>query len=114
MKYLNELFLPYDTFLETNILLTSIPSILNIFSVFVFMGVAYFDFLWSKFMLFPLILMHCKEKEDFFFIIILGIRVMIIYFYFVLIDLINDYKNIYSHNNNVCLGKGVIKIFSDL
>ena len=31
-------------------------------------------------------------------------RVMIIYFYFVLIDLINDYKNIYSHNNNVCLG----------
>ena len=29
---------------------------------------------------------------------------MIIYFYFVLIDLINDYKNIYSHNNNICLG----------
>ena len=29
---------------------------------------------------------------------------MIIYFYFVLIDLINDYKNIYAHNNNVCLG----------
>ena len=29
-----------------------------------------------------------------------GIRAVIIYFYFVLIDLINDYKNIYSHNNN--------------
>ena len=38
-----------------------------------------------------------------FFITILGIHVMIIYFYFVLIDLINDYKNIYSHSN-VCLG----------
>ena len=29
---------------------------------------------------------------------------LIIYFCFVLIDLINDYKNIYSRNNNVCLG----------
>ena len=26
-----------------------------------------------------------------------GIRAVVIYFYFVLIDLINDYKNIYSH-----------------
>ena len=29
---------------------------------------------------------------------------MIIYFCFVLIDLINGYKNISSHNSNVCLG----------
>ena len=29
---------------------------------------------------------------------------MIIYFCFVLIGLINDYKNIYSRNSNVCLG----------
>ena len=28
---------------------------------------------------------------------------MIIYFCFVLIVLINDYKNVYSCNNNVCL-----------
>ena len=28
---------------------------------------------------------------------------MIRYFCFVLIDLINDYKNIYSWNNNVCM-----------
>ena len=33
----------------------------------------------------------------------LGIRALIIYFCFVLIDLINDYKNIYS-GNNICLG----------
>ena len=33
----------------------------------------------------------------------LGILAAIIYFCFVLIDLINDYKNIYSRNN-VCLG----------
>ena len=31
IKYLNELCLPYCSFLETNILLTSITSILNIF-----------------------------------------------------------------------------------
>ena len=41
---------------------------------------------------------------DAFFKIILGICAMIIYFCFVLIDLINDYKNIYSRNN-VCLGR---------
>ena len=33
----------------------------------------------------------------------LGIHGLLIYFCFILIDLINDYKNIYSHNNNVCL-----------
>ena len=33
----------------------------------------------------------------------LGVLAVIIYFCFVLIDLINDYKNIYSRNN-VCLG----------
>ena len=31
----------------------------------------------------------------------LGIHAVIIYFYFVLVDLINDYKNVYSHN--VCM-----------
>ena len=55
-------------------------------------------------MLFPLILIHCEEKKVIFFIIILGTHLMIIYFYVVLIDLINDYENIYSRNNNVCLG----------
>ena len=34
----------------------------------------------------------------------LVIRALIIYFCFVLIDLINDYKNIYFRNNNVCVG----------
>ena len=31
------------------------------------------------------------------------IRALIIYFCFALIDLINDYKNIFSRDNNVCL-----------
>ena len=31
IKYLNEFFAPYGSSLETNILLTSIPSILNTF-----------------------------------------------------------------------------------
>ena len=31
IKHLNELYLPYYSFLETNILLTSISSILNIY-----------------------------------------------------------------------------------
>ena len=29
-----------------------------------------------------------------------AVRAVVIYFYFVLIDLINDYKNIHAHNNN--------------
>ena len=33
----------------------------------------------------------------------LGILAVIIYFCFVFIDLINDYRNIYARNNNVCL-----------
>ena len=36
-----------------------------------------------------------------FFIIILGICALIIYFCFVLIALINDYKNMYSHKNRL-------------
>ena len=50
-------------------------------------------------MLFPLILILYEEKKNFFnnnF----GIRAVVIYFYIVLIDLINDYKNISSHNDN--------------
>ena len=31
MKYLSEFFVPYDSFLETNILLTSKSCILNVF-----------------------------------------------------------------------------------
>ena len=54
-------------------------------------------------MLFLLILILCEEKIMNFFYNNLGIRALIIYFCFVLIDLINDYKNIYSRNNNVCL-----------
>ena len=41
---------------------------------------------------------------DEFFYNSLGIRALIIYFCFVLINLINDYKNVYYCNNNVCLG----------
>ena len=35
IKYLNRLYLSYCSFLETNILLTSISSILNVFFVFI-------------------------------------------------------------------------------
>ena len=34
----------------------------------------------------------------------LGIHALVIYFCFMLIELINDYKNICSHNNNVFWG----------
>ena len=54
-------------------------------------------------MLLLLILILCEEKIMNFFYNNLGLRALIIYFCFVLIDLINDYKNIYSRNNNVCL-----------
>ena len=41
MKYFSDFFLPYDSFLETNILLTSMPSILN---SFVFVKIAFVGF----------------------------------------------------------------------
>ena len=42
IKYLNEFFVSYDYFLETNILLTPISSVFTIF--FVFIKVTFFDF----------------------------------------------------------------------
>ena len=51
-------------------------------------------------MLFPLILIHCEEKNKNFCYNNFAVRAEVICFYFVLIDLINDYKNIYAHNNN--------------
>ena len=55
-----------------------------------------------------LFLYSTKQKKNFinmnFFYNNLVIRDMIIYFCFVLIDLVNNYKNVYSHNDNVCLG----------
>ena len=42
--------------------------------------------------------------ELFFFYNNFVIRALIIYFCFVLRGLINDYKNIYFRNNNVCVG----------
>ena len=49
-------------------------------------------------MLFPLILIYSKEKKVQFFYNNFGIRAVIIYFSFVLIGFINDYKHIYSCN----------------
>ena len=66
IKYLNELYLPYCSFLETNILLISISSILNIFFVYIVEG-SFLIFLLSKFMFFPFILIYNKEKKWNFF-----------------------------------------------
>ena len=41
------------------------------------------------------------------FFIIIGVYA---HFRFVLVDLINGYKNIYSRNNNVCFG-GYLRVF---
>ena len=61
IKYLSALFVSYGSFLETNILLTSISSILNIF---LFLLKSLFSiFLLPNFMLFPLILILCEEKK---------------------------------------------------
>ena len=60
MKYLNELFLPYDSSLETNILLTSVSSILNAF-LFLQKSLSLIV-LSSKFMFFPLILILDEKK----------------------------------------------------
>ena len=48
-------------------------------------------------MLFPLILINCEEKKFFF---LNNIRALLISFCFVLIDLINAYKNVYSQKKS--------------
>ena len=58
--YLDEFFVPYDSFLETNILLTSISSILNIFLFL--QKLLLLIFLSPKFMLFPLIFILSEKK----------------------------------------------------
>ena len=50
MKYLIDLFVPYGSFFETNILSTPISSILNNLA---FVEITFFIFLSSKFMFFP-------------------------------------------------------------
>ena len=55
-------------------------------------------------MLFPLILILREGKKSDFFYNNLRIRALVIYFCFVFINLINDYKIVYSRNNNLCLG----------
>ena len=90
IKYFNELFLPYDTFLETNILLTSIPSILNIF--FVFIEFTYFDFFIVEIYAISTHSYTPRKKKYKFFNNNFGIRAVVTYLCFVLIDLLNDYK----------------------
>ena len=62
MKYINELFLSYCSFLETNGLLTSISSMLNNF--FIFVKFRFFLFFLSlKLRLFLFVLIFSDEKK---------------------------------------------------
>ena len=61
MKYLSEFFVPYDSFLETNILLTSMSFNLNNF-LFLY-KLLLLIFFSSKFMLFPLVLILVRKKK---------------------------------------------------
>ena len=93
IKHLNELFLPYCSFSKTNIWLTSILFVLNIFFVFVFIEATYFDSSVIKIYAISTHSYALWRKKVKFFWYKFDIRVMIIYFCFVLIGLINDYEN---------------------
>ena len=61
VMYLSELYLPYHSFLETNILLTSISSIWNICFIFICQSLFFFSvFVSIIFFFFPLILILCE------------------------------------------------------
>ena len=60
MKHLDEPFLPYDSFSETNILLTSMSFKINNFLFL--QKLLLLIFLSSKFMLFPPILIIVRKK----------------------------------------------------
>ena len=68
MKYLTDLFVPYDSFFETNILSTLMSSIVNSF-LFLW-KLLFLIFFLSKIMLFPLILISGEKKNKTFSIII--------------------------------------------
>ena len=88
IKYLNELYLPYFSFLETSILLTSILFILNIFFVFV-LKVAYFYFFVVEVYV---IFIHSdiqRRKQVKIFYNNYCIYALAIYFYCMLIDMIS-------------------------
>ena len=91
LKYLSAVFVPYGSFLETNISLTSIST--N-WIIFYFCRRPFFwFFLSSKFMFLPIIFIYSEEKKWFFYNN-LGIRAVILCFFFVLIGLIKWYKKL--------------------
>ena len=104
IKYLSELYLPYFSFSETSILSTSRLFILIFFVCFCYCRSHFFCFFCGRNLCyFHLFLYSVKKKSKIFFIIIIGIRALVIHFCFVLIDSINVYRNVYYHNNDVCL-----------
>ena len=68
MNYLSEFFVPYDYFLETNVLLRSKSCILN--SFLFLQEVLLLIFLSSKFLLFLFILYSAENKLETIFIVI--------------------------------------------
>ena len=64
MKYLIDLFVPYGSLFETNILSTSTSSIVNTFLLF---QKSLFLALLPKLMFFPLILILGEKKVKFFY-----------------------------------------------
>ena len=104
IKYLSELYWPYFSFSETSILSTSILFILIFFVCFCYCRSHFFWFFCRRNLCyFHLFLYSVKKKSKIFLIIIIGICALIIHFCFVLIDSINVYRNVYYHNNDVCL-----------
>ena len=72
-------------------------SIIYIKYVFLFVvEVTFFYFFGVEINLFPPILILCEEKKSIFFDNNLIIRALIIYFCFMLIDLINEYKKMFT------------------
>ena len=78
IKYINELSLPYCSFLETNILLKSISSAVNIFFIFV----KFSFFLFKLNLCFFSVHFYILKKHFFFYIIII-VYVHLLYIFYV-------------------------------
>ena len=77
---------PYYSFLETNILLTSKSSILNFFFI---IKVAFLYFCYQNLCSFPSFLYTIKKKSKTFFMIILGIHALVMYLTLRLLSVLN-------------------------
>ena len=100
IMYLNELFLPYNAFLETNILSTSIPSTLNSFCFCLYRSHLFWFFCcWNLYCFHSFLYTMKKKSKRFFVIILVYVRWLYIFALCLLIWLMTTKNDVLYENH---------------